>query len=80
MKIGSAIAIYFIIWWVTLFVVLPFGVKNAVEAGEKVEQGNDPGAPVAPQLLKKAVITTIVSAAIFAGLYLALTRPGFGFR
>ena len=41
MKWTSAIAIYFIIWWMTLFVVLPFGVKNAAETGENVEQGND---------------------------------------
>jgi predicted secreted protein len=80
MKIGSMIAIYFIIWWVTLFVVLPFGIKNAAEAGEKVEAGNDPGAPIAPQLLKKAMITTAVSAIIFAAVYFVLTRPGLGFR
>ena len=36
MSLVSAIAIYFIIWWVCLFVVLPFGVRNAHEAGEVV--------------------------------------------
>lgn len=41
MKWTSAIAIYFIIWWLTLFVVLPFGVKNAAETGETVEDGHD---------------------------------------
>ena len=30
----TAAAIYFIIWWVVLFAVLPFGVRNASEAGE----------------------------------------------
>ena len=55
MKLGSAIAIYFIIWWVCLFVVLPFGVKNAHEAGETVEQGNEHGAPVRPVLLRYAL-------------------------
>ena len=53
MKFGSAVAIYFITWWVCLFVVLPFGVKNAHEAGEAVEQGNEHGAPVKPMLLRK---------------------------
>ena len=45
MKIGSGIAIYFVIWWVVLFAVLPWGVKNAHEAGETTSKGNEPGAP-----------------------------------
>ena len=45
MKIGSMIAIYFVIWWTVLFAVLPFGVRNSHEAGEQVKIGNDAGAP-----------------------------------
>jgi len=41
----TAAAIYFVIWWLVLFTVLPFGVRNAAETGEVVEAGNDPGAP-----------------------------------
>ena len=67
----SAAAIYFIIWWLTLFVILPFGVRNANEAGEVVEQGHEAGAPVNPQLGKKAIATTIVAAVIFALFYWA---------
>ena len=54
MRLTSAIAIYFIVWWVTLFVVLPWGVRNPHESGEPVAEGHDPGAPVNPQLLRKA--------------------------
>ena len=57
MKIGSMIAIYFVIWWTVLFAVLPFGIRNAHEAGEKVELGNDAGAPVTLHLGKKVLIT-----------------------
>jgi predicted secreted protein len=67
----SAIAIYFIIWWLTLFVILPFGVRNADEADQKLEAGHEPGAPVNPQLGKKAIATTVVSAVIFALFYWA---------
>jgi len=35
----TALAIYFVIWWLVLFCVLPFGVRNASEAGETVEAG-----------------------------------------
>ncbi|MFO1132615.1 MAG: DUF1467 family protein [Hyphomicrobiales bacterium] len=66
MKLGSAIAIYFITWWLCLFMVLPWGVKNAHEAGETVEQGNEHGAPVKPMLWRKVLATTILSAILFA--------------
>ena len=69
----TALAIYFIVWWIVLFTVLPFGVRNASEAGETVEAGNDPGAPTAHALGKKLIWTTIVSAVVFgigAALYI----------
>ena len=74
MSLPSALAIYFIIWWLVLFIVLPFGIRNAHESGEAVEDGNEPGAPVNPRLVRKAVITTIVATAVFAVFYLAQTR------
>lgn len=79
MKLGSAIAIYFIIWWVCLFVVLPFGVKNAHEAGEAVEQGNEQGAPVRPMLLRKILATTILAAAVFSLIWGQVTYGWIGF-
>lgn len=79
MKFGSAIAIYFIIWWVCLFVVLPFGVKNAHEAGEAVEQGNEHGAPVRPMLWRKVLATTVLSAVVFALIWGQVTYRWIGF-
>ena len=43
--ISTALAIYFVIWWVVLFVTLPFGVRSQHEDGEGAP-GTDPGAPV----------------------------------
>jgi predicted secreted protein len=74
MNLAGAIAIYFIIWWLVLFMVLPFGIRNAHESGEAVEEGNEPGAPVNPRLARKAVITTLLATAVFAVFYLAVTR------
>jgi predicted secreted protein len=71
-KIGTAIAIYFVIWWIVLFAILPWGVKNPHEAGETILDGNEPGAPVKHQMGKKAFITTVVSAIVFAIIYLAI--------
>jgi predicted secreted protein len=66
MSLTTAAAIYFVLWWVVLFTVLPFGVRNATEAGEEVEAGNDPGAPTVLALGMKLIWTTIVSAIVFA--------------
>ena len=60
----TGIAIYFLIWWLTLFAVLPFGIKSQHET--EIEPGTDPGAPVLPRILSKLIWTTLVSAAIFA--------------
>jgi predicted secreted protein len=62
----SAMAIYFVLWWVVLFAVLPFGVRSQVEAGEG-SLGTDPGAPTKPSMLRKLIWTTTISMLIFAG-------------
>ena len=49
MSLPTSIAIYFIIWWVVLFAVLPWGVRSQQEHGAIVP-GSDPGAPVMPAL------------------------------
>ena len=69
MTIPTAIAIYFLIWWLTLFAVLPWGVRSQHE-GEGMVPGSDPGAPILPRLWWKLLWTTLVSAVIFAILYL----------
>jgi predicted secreted protein len=68
MSIPMSIAVYFTIWWTVLFAVLPFGIRSQHESGE-IAEGTDPGAPVAPRLMVKAIVTTAVSAVLFAALY-----------
>jgi predicted secreted protein len=60
----TAVAIYFIVWWITLFAVLPWGVRSQAESGEVVP-GSDPGAPAIPNLLMKLVWTTVVASVVF---------------
>lgn len=64
----SAVAVYFIIWWVVLFAVLPFGVRTQAEEGSTVE-GSAPSAPVLPRLWRKAAIASVISAVILAALW-----------
>ena len=72
MKLVSAIAIYFVIWWIVLFAVLPFGVRNSDEAGEVLQEGHEAGAPVKAMLARKFLITSLIAAAVFAAIYIAL--------
>lgn len=63
--ISTALAIYFVLWWVTLFLILPFGVRSQHEDGEGVP-GTDPGAPVLTKMGRKLTWTTVISAIFFA--------------
>jgi predicted secreted protein len=63
MAITTAVAIYFLIWWIVLFAVLPWGVR-AQDAAD-APAGTDPGAPAVPRLLAKLVWTTVVSAIVY---------------
>lgn len=64
----TVFAFYFILWWLTFFAVLPFGVKTQDE-NDDVTLGTVSSAPSRPMILKKMLITTLVSAAILAVLY-----------
>jgi len=65
MSLPTSIAIYLTLWWTVLFAVLPLGSKSFAETGID-PQGGDPGAPVNPNLKRKFITTTWVSALIQA--------------
>jgi predicted secreted protein len=62
MGISTAIAVYFLIWWIVLFAVLPWGVRSQ---GEQATPGTDPGAPLAPNVWAKLLWTTVISTVVF---------------
>lgn len=65
MTITYAVFIYLLIWWVTLFMILPIGVERHEESGK----GYDAGAPKFANLKKKLVWNTAVSAVILAVIW-----------
>jgi predicted secreted protein len=68
MSTATALAVFFLIWWVTLFAVLPWGVRSQHESGE-IAPGTDPGAPAVPKLGRKLLWTTVFASAVFAAFY-----------
>lgn len=77
MQIGSAVALYFVIWWLTLFAVLPFGVRSQHEAGEVVA-GSDPGAPTMVRVLRVVVLNSVVSLVVLALFWIVYVENRFG--
>ena len=72
---SGGVALFFVIWWILLFAVLPFGIRSQAETGE-VAAGTDPGAPATPALRETAIWTTLLAAAVFVitGAAMPLTR------
>jgi predicted secreted protein len=70
MKLASILAIYLLFWTLSLFLVLPFGVRTAEEEGTRAEVGHAESAPHRFNFGKVALRATIL-AAILTGLYVA---------
>ncbi|HEX4736754.1 MAG TPA: DUF1467 family protein [Allosphingosinicella sp.] len=70
MKFQSILAIYILFWTISLFVVLPFGVRTAEEEGVECQPGHAPSAPHRFSFGKAALRATIVSAIAFLIFYL----------
>jgi predicted secreted protein len=71
MSLSLAIAIYVILWWTVLFAVLPIGVRTQGEDGSVVP-GTPESAPATPRLLRVILLTTLISALLFAGCWAAV--------
>ncbi|MDE1466633.1 DUF1467 family protein [Aurantiacibacter sp. D1-12] len=70
MQITSIIAIYFLFWVMSAFVLLPFGVQTSDEAGIAKVPGQADSAPANFQPWKVVRRATVL-AAILCGLYVA---------
>ena len=71
MSITLGIATFFIIWWTTLFAVLPFGLRTQGEDGEVVP-GTPASAPTRPRLARIFLINTGVALVVFGVVWLAV--------
>ena len=76
MSWATGLMVYLVIWWTILFAVLPLGVRRAENPG----LGQDQGAPERPQLLRKAIITSLVAAVLWLGFYFLHQSDFFDLR
>jgi predicted secreted protein len=73
----SGLVLFILLWWVSLFAVLPIGT-HAVETPDEATGWR--GAPAAPKLWRKALITTIVACVLWLAAYALITSNLISFR
>ncbi|GBD47553.1 DUF1467 family protein [Methylopila sp. Yamaguchi] len=69
-------AIYFVIWWITLFAILPFGMRSQFDAGEVIP-GTEPSAPVRLRGWRIVGLTTLAATGVFLFVFWLLTQSHF---
>lgn len=73
----SGIVLYILIWWVTLFAVLPIGTTPVVQPDQS---SGWRGSPAAPRLVMKLVMTTGVAVVVWLLAYAVITSDYLSFR
>jgi predicted secreted protein len=74
MTLISWIAVYFVLWWICLFAVLPIGAHSQTDAGEVV-RGTDPGAPAVFKAWPKLHGTSVLAGVVLVLLMWGLSNP-----
>ena len=64
----SGIIVFLLIWWTTLFAVLPWG--NRPE--EQPDKGHVTSAPANPRLKQKFLVTTVISVILWLLVYVLI--------
>ena len=69
MSVTGLAIIYIIIWWIVFFAILPIDVERRKLI--KVD-GEDPGSPENPKMLKKFIYCTVITTILFTIIYLLM--------
>ena len=69
MSITGLAIIYIIIWWIVFFAILPIDVERIKTI--KVD-GEDPGSPENPKMLKKFIYCTGITTILFIIIFLLM--------
>tara|TARA_Y100001970_G_scaffold147875_2_gene181507 strand:+ start:4744 stop:4989 length:246 start_codon:yes stop_codon:yes gene_type:complete len=77
LSITGSIVIFVILWWIVFFSLLPIDVNRK---RQDIIKGTDPGAPENPKMLKKIILSTLITSLIFIILYLLVKYDYFNLR
>jgi len=69
MSITGLAIIYIIIWWIVFFAILPIDVERKKLI--KID-GEDPGSPENPRMIKKFIYCTVITTILFIIIYLLM--------
>ena len=72
------VAVFIIIWWLVLFMVLPVGVRTAYDTNQPLGPGHASSAPVRPRILLKFLVTTAITVVLFTVYWLMQHYDVFG--
>jgi predicted secreted protein len=73
----TGVVLFVCIWWTALFAVLPIGTKPVAQADDR---SGWRGAPERPRILRKVIVTTIVTIFLWTGSYLLIRSDYVSFR
>ncbi len=68
--------VYVIIWWIVLFTMLPIGIQKS----HKIDKGHADGAPKNPLILKKFLITSIISFFLWLIVFYLIKKEFYTFQ
>lgn len=71
------IAGYFVVWWLALFLVLPFGTRTTAQPDELTGWR---GTPIAPRFWRTVLATTLLSALIWGATVTMISSGVVSFR
>ena len=74
----TGLAVYLILWWLVLFMVLPWGIHTVDQ--EDVDKGHAPSAPKKPRILTKMGVTTVIAAVVWVVFYFIAQSGWINFR
>ena len=74
----SGIAVYIVIWWLVIFMVLPWGVQPIEQSD--IEKGHAASAPRRPRMLRKVALTTAISAVLWLVAYAIIESGAISLR
>jgi predicted secreted protein len=73
----TGLIVYTLVWWLTLFAVLPFWTRPVADP-ESPEHFR--GAPERPMLLRKVLTTSLVAGVIWLGIWAVIESGWISFR